>query len=126
MKKFLTILGLIILAAAGFYIYWKYYFVFGDGVKSGYLNYVVRKGDVFKTWEGKMIQEGVQSKIVGSIQSYEFQFSVVSNSIADILQMNSGRLMDLHYKEFHGVIPWRGNTPYIVDKVIRIRESNRQ
>ena len=32
--------------------------VFAEGVKSGYLNYAVYKGDLFKTYEGKLIQEG--------------------------------------------------------------------
>ena len=122
MKKFFSILVLIILLVVGLFVYWKYFYVFGDGVKSGYLNYIVRKGDVFKTWEGKMIQEGIRSKTVGSIQSYEFEFSVADDSVANILQMNSGKLFDLHYKEYHGAVAWRGYTRYIVDKVIRMRE----
>jgi hypothetical protein len=125
MKKFLFTFVFIIVAVAGIYVFWKYFYVFGDGVKTGYLNYVVRKGDVFKTWEGKMIQEGIRSKSVGSIQSYEFEFSVGSDSIANILQMNSGKLFDLHYKEYHGAVAWRGYTRYIVDQVIRIRDAPR-
>jgi hypothetical protein len=122
MRKILSIIIFIILAGAGLFIYWKCFYVFGDGVKSGYLNYIVRKGDVFKTWEGKLIQEGIRSKSVGSIQSYEFEFSVTSDSIANIMQMNSGKLFDLHYKEYHGVVAWRGYTRYIVDQVVRMRE----
>ena len=98
--------------------------MFGDGIKSGYLNYIVRKGNVFKTWEGKLIQEGFRSNTVGSIQSYEFTFSVENDSIANILQMNSGKIFDLHYKEYHGVVVWRGNSLYVVDKVVRIREPH--
>jgi hypothetical protein len=122
MKKFLFILIFLILAVAGVFIYWRYFYVFGDGVKSGYLNYIVRKGDVFKTWEGKLIQEGIRSKTVGSIQSYEFEFSVENDSIANVLQMNSGKLFDLHYKEYHGVVAWRGYSRYIVDNVVNMRE----
>src|SRR6476660_9554922 len=108
MRKFLTIFIFTILAAVGIFVYWRYFYVFGDGVKTGYLNYIVRKGDVFKTWEGKLIQVGLKTQPGGSIQSNEFEFSVVSDSIANILQMNSGKLFDLHYKEFHGVVAWRG------------------
>jgi hypothetical protein len=125
MKKFLFVFGFIVVAAAAIYTFWKYFYVFGDGVKTGYLNYIVRKGDVFKTWEGKMIQEGIRSKAVGSIQSYEFEFSVANDSIANILQMNSGKLFDLHYKEYHGVVAWRGYTRYIVDEVVRMRDAPR-
>ena len=122
MKKFLYILAFVIIAGVGGYLYYKYFFVFGDGVKTGYLNYIVRKGDVFKTWEGKLIQEGIRSRTAGAIQSYEFEFSVVNDSIANIMQMNSGKLFDLHYKEYHGTIPWRGYSRYIVDNVVRMRE----
>jgi len=125
MRKFLTIFIFIVVAGVGLFVYWKYFYVFGDGIKSGYLNYIVRKGNVFKTWEGKLIQEGFRSNTVGSIQSYEFTFSVESDSVANILQMNSGKIFDLHYKEYHGVVAWRGNSLYVVDKVVRIREPQR-
>ncbi len=111
----LLIIGLMI------FIYFKYFFVFGDGVKSGHLNYAVRKGNVFKTYEGKLIQEGIRSRTAGSIQSYEFEFSIKSKRIYDILAANSGKRFDLHYKEYHGVIPWRGNTKYIVDSIISMK-----
>jgi len=125
MRKFLTIFIFIIVAAAGLFIYWKYFYVFGEGVKSGYLNYIVKKGDVFKTWEGKLIQEGIQSKPAGSIQSNDFEFSVVDDSLANTLQMNSGKIFDLHYKEYHAKVAWRGYTSFIVDKIIRIREPQK-
>ena len=40
--------GLLItlILGSGGYVYWKYYSVFGEGVKSGVLNYVVLKGDI--------------------------------------------------------------------------------
>jgi hypothetical protein len=75
-RFFRTFVIILILALAG-YIYWKYYFPYtSDGVKSGYLNYAVRKGQLFKTYEGKLIQEGLRTKAVGSIQSNEFEFSM--------------------------------------------------
>ncbi|MDZ4795308.1 MAG: hypothetical protein SGI83_13590 [Bacteroidota bacterium] len=113
----LLVLGLIA------FIYFKFFFVFGDGVKSGHLNYAVKKGNIFKTYEGKLIQEGYRSKTAGVIQSYEFEFSVKSKRIYDILSTNSGKLFDLHYKEYHGAVPWRGNTRYIVDSIISMRNE---
>jgi len=112
----LLVLGLIAL------IYFRYFFVFGEGVKSGHLNYAVKKGNIFKTYEGKLIQEGFRSKTAGSIQSYEFEFSVKSKKIYEILSANSGKLFDLHYKEYHGAIPWRGNTKYIVDSILSMKD----
>ena len=123
MRKIFLIVTAILLTGAGIIIYWKYFYVFGQGVKSGHLNYVVKKGDLFKTYEGKLIQEGIRSKTVGSIQSYEFEFSVVNKSIAEKLMANSGKWFDLQHKEFHNVVPWRGNTTYIVDSIIAMRED---
>ncbi len=126
MKKFLWITIIIVFVAIAGFIAWKYFYVFGDGVKTGYLNYAVKKGDLFKTYEGKLIQEGIRSRTAGSIQSYEFEFSVVNEKIYDSLKVNSGKVFDLHYKEYHGIVPWRGNTRYIVDSIIAMRERSNQ
>lgn len=126
MKKFfLTFVIILVLVLAGF-IYWKYYYPYtSDGVKSGYLNYAVRKGQLFKTYEGKLIQEGIRSKVAGAIQSNEFEFSIKSKAVFEILKMNSGKIFDLHYKEYNGVLPWRGNTRYIVDSIISMRDPDK-
>jgi len=120
-KKILKWLGIIGALVLIIVIWWKYYFVFGEGVKSGELNYVVKKGNIFKTYEGKLIQSGFRSKTAGSIQSYEFEFSVVNDSIANILMNNAGNNFDLHYKEYKGALPWRGYSPFIVDKIISMK-----
>ena len=122
-KKFMRLLMLLLFAGLIVIIYFKYFYVFGDGVKSGHLNYAVKKGNIFKTYEGKLIQEGYKSRTAGVIQSYEFEFSVNSKKIYDILSANSGKLFDLHYKEYHGVVPWRGNSKYIVDSIISMRNE---
>ena len=123
MKKIILIIVGVLLLGAGIIIYWKYFFVFGSGVKSGHLNYVVLKGDVWKTYEGKLIQEGIRSRTAGSIQSYEFEFSVVNKSIAERLMANSGKWFDLQYKEYHHAVPWRGNTVYIVDSILSMKDD---
>jgi hypothetical protein len=121
-KRILRWLIIIVILVLLIGFWWKYYFVFGEGVKSGELNYVVKKGNLFKTYEGKLIQSGFRSKTPGSIQSYEFEFSVVNDSIANILMSNSGKHFDLHYKEYKGTLPWRGYSPFIVDKIVSMRE----
>ena len=88
-KKFFFRLLLVIILFLGILIWWKYFYVFGEGVKSGELNYVVKKGNIFKTYEGKLIQSGFRSKAAGTVQSYEFEFSVTNDSIAKILLMKS-------------------------------------
>jgi hypothetical protein len=81
----------------------------------------VYKGVLFKTYEGKLIQSGLRSKAAGSIQSYEFDFSVANERVARQLMLQSGNIVELHYKEYFGVLPWRGFTKYIVDSIISSR-----
>ena len=121
MKYFWIILVAILVFISGF-VYYKYYFVFGEGVKSGVLNYAVKKGNIFKTYEGKLIQQGfgANSK-TGSLTSYEFEFSIEDVVVFKQLEENNGKTFDLHYKEYHGVLPWRGNTTYVVDKVVNMK-----
>ena len=115
------IVGILVVAAA-LTCYFKFFFVFGEGVKAGELNQLVYKGWVWKTYEGRLIQAGFKSggKNGASLQSNEFNFSVVSKSVADSLMLCSGRNVELHYKEYNGVLPWRGMQRYIVDKIISI------
>jgi len=122
--KYLVFAILLVLVCGSIYIYWKFYYPYtSDGVKSGYLNFAVEKGQIFKTYEGKLIQEGIRGVMGGGVQSNEFEFSIKDKKIFDILKMNSGKRVDLHYKEYNGVIPWRGNTRYIVDSIISMRDA---
>jgi len=126
MKKYLGFLiaGVTLLAAAA--LYFRFFFVFGEGVKSGELNYVVYKGVLFKTYEGKLIQTGIRSKEAGSIQSYEFEFSVEDPDLARELMLQGGRTLELHYKEYFGALPWRGFTKFIVDSIITVGPAPRR
>ena len=121
MKKIWSALVLLLLVGGAIFFYFRFYFVFGEGVKSGELNYVVYKGLFFKTYEGKLIQSGLRSKTAGSIQSYEFEFSVENERVARELMLQSGNVVELHYKEYFGVLPWRGFTKYIVDSIVSSR-----
>ena len=116
--------GIIVLALAAF-IFFKFYFVFGEGVKAGELNFVVYKGYVFKTYEGRAIQAGFgkgKGTNPGVIQSYEFDFSITDQAIADSLMRCGGKTVELRYKEYLGTLPWRGKQKYIVDGIVSVRE----
>ncbi len=124
MKKFGAVLIAIILIALAGFFYFRFYYVFGEGVKSGELNYVVYKGIIFKTYEGKLIQSGIRSNKGNGIQSYEFEFSVADEELAKrLMNEESGKVMQLHYKEYFGALPWRGYTKYIVDDIISIQDK---
>jgi len=123
MKKFLTYFLLIIIVIGGIMFAWHFYWVFGEGVKAGQLNNFTKKGYLFKTYEGKLIQTGFQGGTPGSVQSNEFRFSVVSESVANKLMTNSGKEFELHYKEYKGALPWRGTSEFVVDSVYSMRDS---
>lgn len=121
--KILSWIGAILAVSLAIFIYFKFYFVFGEGVKAGELNQIVYKGWIWKTYEGRLIQTGFNSaKKSGNIQSNEFNFSVTDKSVADSLMRSSGKFVELHYKEYNGWLPWRGMQHYIVDKIVSVRE----
>lgn len=90
MRKHWVLITITIAAVLAAAVYFRFFFVFGEGVKSGELNYVVYKGVLFKTYEGKLIQTGIRSKAAGSIQSYEFEFSVENEALARELMLQGG------------------------------------
>lgn len=122
MRKFIVITSCVLVLVFAAAVYFKFYFVFGEGVKAGELNFVVYKGYVFKTYEGKAIQAGFNSKSkTATIQSYEFEFSITDPMIADSLMRCGGKTVELHYKEYLGALPWRGKQKYIVDEILAVR-----
>jgi hypothetical protein len=123
MKKFLTILLLTVLVFGVIWFAWHFYWVFGEGVKAGQLNNFTKKGYIFKTYEGKLIQAGFQGGQPGSVQSNEFRFSVVNESVAARLMSNSGKEFELHYKEYMGALPWRGTSVFLVDSIISMHDA---
>ena len=120
-SKIMFISTLVLLLGLTIFAYFKFFFVFGSGVKAGELNQIVYKGWVWKTYEGRLIQAGFKgAKGGGSIQSNEFNFSVVNKAVADSLMRCSGKVVELHYKEYNGFLPWRGMQKYIVDDILSV------
>lgn len=110
--KIFTWTGVILALALAGFIYFRFYFVFGDGVKAGELNQFIYKGYVWKTYEGKLIQAGFRgsNRNTGgaAVESYIFDFSVEDEEVANELMRCSGKSVELHYKEYLGTLPWRG------------------
>ena len=123
MKKFGWIFGLILVLILGAIFWYKFLFVFGEGVKAGSLNYFVKKGVLFKTYEGRVVQEGFQSPTAGGLQSNEFRFSVTDPEVAEKLERAAGKFVELRYKEYNGMLPWRGASNFVVTEVLTVGES---
>ncbi|MCU0376702.1 MAG: hypothetical protein MUC78_00420 [Bacteroidales bacterium] len=124
MKKYFKITILVLLVVAAGLFWWRHYFVFGEGVKAGDLNYLVRKGYIFKTWEGKLIQTGFKTTTPGAMQSNEFEFSLTNDSLATVLERASGKFVELRYKEYIRPLPWRGMSKFVVNEILEIKELN--
>lgn len=123
-KKFFRILLLIIIiAGAGFTYFWFYVPYASSSVRSGQLNYVMNKGVIFKTWEGKLIQAGFRTPTTGNVQSNEFEFSIENKELAQKLMALTGKNVQLHYKEYYATLPWRGYTKYIVDSIVAVQDE---
>ncbi len=118
-----SVIGVLALAV---YIFFKFCFVYSEGVNEGDINYFQKEGFIFKTYEGKMIQTGLKSiKGQGSIQSNEFKFSVVDDHVAAMINEGSNVGVKLHWKRYLGTLPWRGKSVYIVDSIYSIGASSR-
>ncbi|MES2426615.1 MAG: hypothetical protein V4560_06555 [Bacteroidota bacterium] len=120
-KRIITIVIAVVVIVIISMGYYRYYFVFGDGVKAGTMNYFVHKGYMFKTYEGRLIQTGIRSQVQGAIQSNEFEFSVTDQKVAEKLNSNAGAFVELHYKEYLHGLPWRGMSVYVVDSVMSVK-----
>jgi len=121
MKKAITIISAVLIVALGLFLYFKFWFVYSSGVNEGDINYFQREGFIFKTYEGKMIQSGYNSKNTQSgIQSNEFKFSVEDPRIAEQIDNASGRQIKLHWKRYLGTLPWRGNSQFVVDSIYSV------
>jgi hypothetical protein len=124
MKKTLSIIAVVLIVALGLFLYIKFWFVYSSGVNEGDINYFQREGFIFKTYEGKMIQSGYNSKNTSStIQSNEFKFSVADERIAQQIDNASSRQIKLHWNRYLGTLPWRGNSQFVVDSIYSVSHS---
>lgn len=120
--KIITIVTSLVIAALAVFVYVKFFFVYSQGVNEGDINYFQNEGFIFKTYEGKMIQTGYNSRnSSATIQSNEFKFSVEDEQVARQIENSSSRQIKLHWKRYLGILPWRGNSEYVVDSVVSVQ-----
>lgn len=116
-KKFMRWFFFILLLVLGLFGYWKYFYTYSDGYRSGLLQKLSHKGNVFKTYEGELVQRSIVSTTNVGIASEKFFFSVASDSVAKKMMGLEGKNVRLHYEQKNGTLPWRGESEYIVDGV---------
>lgn len=132
MRKIIVFTVLALLLIIGGYIYWNYYKSYDDGRREGVLYSFSRKGDIFKTYEGVILQPGLRSARSGGLNTNEFHFSVTDEGVADSLQRCLGKQILVHYNQYRKSLPWRGENnnndnkekgQYIVDNILAVKEA---
>ena len=114
------------------WVYWYFYNPKSDGTREGIVQKFSRKGNVFKTWEGEMVQQGFGPRS-GTFNANYFYFSVVNDQIADSLEHGAlGKIVRVHYVQYRRSLPWRGDNyngrnqeqgQYVVDRIEEVRAS---
>jgi hypothetical protein len=131
MRYVFILILLIVLGVAG-YVYWYFYNPYSDGYREGVLQKFSRKGNVFKTHEGELIQLGFGQR-GGMINSQYFYFSVTDEQLADSLEVCLGKRVKLHYTQYRRDLPWRGENydkanaekgQYVVDGIANVQDAS--
>lgn len=116
--KFIFITLVIFIVVGGGIFYWKYYYTYSDGFRSGMLQKLSHKGNLMKTYEGELVLSSISSTNNVALASEKFFFSVASDSVAKKMMDYEGKKVKLHYEQKNGTLPWRGDSEYIVDGVV--------
>lgn len=102
--------------------YWGSY---SEGVRSGMVVKISKKGFLFKTYEGQLNLQTFGANKSPNIVSESFEFSVVDDrqDLVKILEEASlsGERVSLKYTERLVKFFWRGDTKYFVTEVERIK-----
>ena len=128
MRRFLAWIVAIIVTFLAIYILLNIAYTYSDGNRAGKLIKFSHRGYLFKTYEGEMNLGGINTTNGGVLINNMWLFSVSDRSVADSLSKLEGKDITVHYKEKLSTLPWRGDTKYIVDKVVEVHasDSNRQ
>jgi hypothetical protein len=90
-----------------------YYVPYSEGVRTGELIKVSRKGVLAKTWEGE-ISQGISGAQI-------FSFSVLDKDqdVIQELQDYQGEYVKLNYMERYATFFWLGDTKYFITAVAK-------
>lgn len=131
MRKVIFFSILVIVLSVVGYVYWFYYNPFSEGYREGVLQKFSRKGNLFKTHEGEVIQLGFGQRTGGALNAQYFKFSVTDLALADSLENCLGKSVKLHYVQYRRALPWRGDNhandsytkgQYVVDGIAQVKD----
>src|ERR1700712_1496387 len=118
MRRFLYWIVAIIVLFLTIYILVNVTYTYSDGNRAGLLIKFSHKGYIFKTYEGELNLGGINATNGGVLVNNMWDFSVVDKNVADSLSKVEGKNITIHYMEKISTLPWRGDSKYIVDKIV--------
>lgn len=121
MRRFLYWLIAIIIIVLTIYIFLNVTYTYSEGNRAGRLIKFSYRGYIFKTYEGELNLGGINATNGGVLINNMWAFSVIDKVVADSLSKLEGKDISVHYMEKISTLPWRGDTKYIVDKVVQVR-----
>ena len=120
--KRVAFIAVILLIGLFCFAYWGSY---SEGIRSGMVVKISKKGWIFKTYEGQLNLQTFGANKSPNIVSESFEFSVDTDR-AEIIKMLeeaslSGERVSLKYTERMMTFFWRGDTKYFVTEVERLK-----
>ncbi|RKR13465.1 hypothetical protein CLV91_2185 [Maribacter vaceletii] len=111
MKKIISLIVITVVVVLAAYYAFIYYVPFSEGVRSGELIKISRKGVIAKTWEGE-ISQGISGAQIFSFSVLDKDKEVISK-----LKEYQGKYVKLQYVERYATFFWLGDTKYFVTEV---------
>jgi hypothetical protein len=120
--KRLAFIAVVLLIGLFCFAYWGSY---SEGIRSGMVVKISKKGWIFKTYEGQLNLQTFGANKSSNIVSESFEFSVETDR-ADVIKTLeeaslSGERVSLKYTERMMTFFWRGDTKYFVTEVERLK-----
>ncbi len=110
LAKILVALVLIVVVGFALWAWSTLGYVYSSGERTGSVQKLSHKGWLCKTWEGEL----AMSPVVGA-QPQMFDFTIRSDSLAQALELASGKQVSLNYAQHKGVpTSCFGETEYYV------------
>ena len=118
LRRFMRNFIIVSLLALVFLVYWFFYNVYSSGERTGILIKITHKGNVFKTDEGEMWLSCRQMT-----NPEKFYFTVSNDSLTNVLKSLQDQCVQLSYKQYRAVLPWRGDTKYLITAVTVVKRD---
>jgi hypothetical protein len=120
--KRIVIIAVVAIVALFSFSYWGTY---SEGIRSGMVVKISKKGWLFKTYEGQLNLQTFGANKSPNLVSESFEFSVESDQTTVIKALEeaslSGERVSLKYEERLAKFFWRGDTKYFVTEVERLK-----